>query len=59
VHVINGKVMMVLYNSRQMENGQPLPLTKGKLQIQSEGAEVFYKDIKIQAINQLPDEFLK
>ncbi|MEJ7684106.1 MAG: DUF1080 domain-containing protein [Segetibacter sp.] len=51
VHVINGKVMMVLYNSRQMENGQALPLTKGKLQIQSEGAEVFYKDIKIRTIN--------
>jgi len=56
VHVINGKVMMVLYNSRQMENGQAMPLTKGKLQIQSEGAEVFYKDIKIQQIAQLPIE---
>ena len=59
VHVINGKVMMVLYNSRQMENGQAMPLTKGKLQIQSEGAEVFYKDIKIQQIIQLPVEIVK
>lgn len=59
VHVINGKVMMVLYNSRQMENGQAMPLTKGKLQIQSEGAEVFYKDIKIQQITQLPVEIVK
>lgn len=59
VHVINGKVMMVLYNSRQMENGQAMPLTKGKLQIQSEGAEVFYKDIKIQPVDQLPVELLE
>jgi len=59
VHVINGKVMMVLYNSRQMENGQTLPLTKGKLQIQSEGAEIFYKDIKIQPLKQLPGELFK
>ena len=59
VHVINGKVMMILYNSRQMENGQAMPLTKGKLQIQSEGAEVFYKDIKIQQIAQLPVEIVK
>ncbi|WP_018616061.1 3-keto-disaccharide hydrolase [Segetibacter koreensis] len=59
VHMINGKVMMVLYNSRQMENGKTLPLAKGKLQIQSEGAEVFYKEIKIQPLSQLPAEFFK
>lgn len=59
VHVINGKVMMILYNSRQMENGQTIPLRKGKLQIQSEGAEVFYKEIKIQPLKQLPVALLK
>jgi hypothetical protein len=37
-----------------MNEGQELPLTKGKIQIQSEGAEVFYKKIKIQAIDRLP-----
>jgi hypothetical protein len=59
VHVINGKVMMVLYHSQQMENGQALPLAKGKLQIQSEGAEVFYKDIMIKSLEVIPDELLK
>jgi hypothetical protein len=59
VHVINGKLMMVLYNSQQMENGKALPLKKGKLQIQSEGAEVFYKDIKIRPIAAIPGELLK
>jgi hypothetical protein len=42
-----------------MENGKELPLTKGKIQIQSEGAEVFYKGIKIQSIDKLPAELLK
>ena len=56
VHVINGKVMMVLYHSKQINEGQELPLTKGKIQIQSEGAEVFYKKIKIQAIDRLPNK---
>jgi hypothetical protein len=37
-----------------MENGQFLPLTSGKIQIQSEGAEIFLKGIKIQPISQLP-----
>jgi hypothetical protein len=54
VHVVNGKPVMVLYHQKQMENGQSLPLTSGKIQIQSEGAEIFLKGIKIQPISQLP-----
>jgi hypothetical protein len=54
VHVMNGKVMMVLYRSGQVENGQVSALTKGKLQLQSEGAEVFYKEIKIRSIERIP-----
>ena len=59
VHMINGKVMMVLYNSRQREDGQAIPLVKGKIQIQSEGAEVFYKNIWIEPLNEIPPGFLK
>ena len=59
VQVINGKVMMVLYHSSQLQNGQVLPLTKGKLQIQSEGSEIFYKHVIIEPINSIPAEFLK
>ena len=59
VHVINGEVMMVLLNSRQSDNGKETPLIKGKLQIQSEGAEVFYKDIKIRSISSIPKSLMK
>ena len=59
VHVINGKVMMVLYHSQQSDNGKISPLNRGKLQIQSEGAEVFYKQIRIRSVNAIPAEFLK
>ena len=59
VHVINGKVMMVLTHSQQMDNGQAHPLAKGKLQIQSEGAEVYYKDIMIRSIDAIPAGLLK
>jgi hypothetical protein len=59
VHVINGKVMMVLYHSSQADNGKILPLAKGKLQIQSEGAEIFYKHIVIEPLNAIPADFLK
>jgi len=59
IHVVNGKVMMILYHNRQLEKGQELPMTKGKIQIQSEGAEVFYKGIKIQVIDKLPVDLVK
>jgi hypothetical protein len=59
VHVINGKVMMVLYHSSQLEKGQVLPLIKGKVQIQSEGAEVFYKHIMVEPLDAIPAGFLK
>ena len=59
VHLINGKVMMVLYHSQQSDNGKILPLKKGKLQIQSEGSEVFYKQIKIRSLDAIPSQFLK
>ena len=59
VHVINGKVMMVLYHSSQLENGKVIPLTKGKIQIQSEGAEVFYKKINVESITSIPKNILK
>jgi len=59
VHIVNGNVVMVLYNSRQQEGDRFLPLVKGKIQLQSEGAEVYYKDIYIEPINSMPGTFLK
>lgn len=54
VHVINNQVVMVLENSRQSDNGSETPLTKGKIQLQSESAEVFYRNIKIRPIDKIP-----
>ena len=59
VHVMNGKVNMVLYHSRQPENGKESALTKGKIQIQSEGAEVYYRNIQLQQIDRLPASLLE
>lgn len=57
IRIVNGKVVMALSNSRYMVAGEARPLIKGKIQIQSEAAEVFYKDIKIKAINAMPAEY--
>lgn len=59
LHVLNGRVNLMLTNTRHVVNGQTLPLTKGKIQLQSEGAEVFYRNIQVRAIKQLPAELLR
>lgn len=59
VHVVNGKVNMVNYNSGKIENGSILPLTKGKIQLQSEGGELFVKTLEIEPIKEIPADLLK
>ena len=59
VHVVNGNAVMVLFNSRQQDKDRFTPLVKGKIQIQSEGAEVYYKDIIIEPIKGISSSLLK
>jgi len=57
LHVVNGKTNLVLANPRQTAaDGSLVPLTKGRLQIQSEGAEVFYRNIQVRPIAAFPAE---
>ncbi|MDF1576526.1 MAG: DUF1080 domain-containing protein [Bacteroidales bacterium] len=56
VHVVNGQVNMRISNSRHVSKGEELPLTRGKIQLQSEGAEVFYRAIQIKPIETIPSE---
>jgi hypothetical protein len=54
VHVVNGRAVMVLTNLRHLVDAREAPLTKGRIQFQSEGAEVFYRNIGIRPIEQIP-----
>lgn len=58
VHVCDGKTNMVLTGLRQRVGTREEPLTRGKLQLQSEGAEVFYRNIMIRSIQEIPSELL-
>ncbi len=57
IHIVNGEVVMILKNSRYVEEGQKIPMNKGKIQLQSEAAEVYYKNIKIKKLESLPKEY--
>ena len=60
VHIVNGKVVMALQDSRVhiAEDDEP-SLQRGKIQLQSEYAEAYYKDIQIQPIKSLPKQYAK
>jgi hypothetical protein len=57
IFLVNGILKMKMYNSRQIFEGKEASLTKGKIQLQSEGAEVFYKDMRIRSIDAMPADF--
>ena len=60
VHIVNGKVNMINFKSgKYLDDGTVEPLTKGKIQLQSEGGELFVRDIKIGSIDQIPSKLLK
>lgn len=56
IHVINGTKVMACENIGKLVNGQVLGLNKGKIQLQSEGAELFVRQATIEKINVFPTD---
>lgn len=54
-HYLNGRLVMKIENSAYQKDEEIIELKKGKIQIQSEAAEIFFKNIKIRTIEHLPD----
>lgn len=50
VHVVNGQAVMRLSGIRQPTASGEVPLTRGHVQLQSEGGEVFFRDIEVRTI---------
>ena len=60
VHVVNGKVNMINFKSgKYLGEGSIEALSKGKIQLQSEGGELYVRNMKIKSIDQIPPKFLK
>jgi hypothetical protein len=57
LHIVNGQVVMILKDSRYVKDGKKIPMHKGKIQLQSEATEVYYKDIEIRNLESLPAEY--
>jgi hypothetical protein len=59
VHVVNGQITMINNNTGKVENGKVIPITSGKIQLQSEGGELFIKSIQVKPIKEIPKELLQ
>jgi hypothetical protein len=57
VHIVNGKVVMRLHDPLQINAAVPTSVTSGPIILQSEGAEIFYRDIEFRPITAIPAEF--
>lgn len=57
VHIVNGKVVMRLHAPVRIDGVKPVPVTSGPIILQSEGAEVFYRDIEFVPISAIPSAF--
>lgn len=58
IHVVNGHVVMRLHDARRAgEGGEWLPLAAGRVALQTEGAEVYYRAVEIRPITAVPAEF--
>ena len=55
IHLVNGHVVLSLDKAR-LKDGTPL--TKGKLQIQSEGSEAYYRNIRLRPIKAFPPKLM-
>ncbi len=58
IHILNGHVNLVAFNPRYQEGGEWRALSHGKIQLQSEGAEVFYRRAEVRRLDEMPAEYL-
>ncbi len=57
IHVVNGTVNLVLTNIRRKTDAGEEPLTRGRIQLQSEGAEVYFRRLRLRPIKAVPPEY--
>jgi len=55
IHLLNGKVVLVISNPRVRADGGERRLMHGRIQLQSEAAELWYRRLEARPIEAIPD----
>jgi len=57
IHIVNGRVVMRLSKAQRLDGPEPASLQSGRISLQTEGAELFYRHVEVRAITEVPAEF--
>jgi hypothetical protein len=57
IHIVNGKVVMRLQHAQRLDGAAPAPISAGQISLQTEGAEVYYRNVEIRPIKSIPRAF--
>ena len=57
IHIVNGKVVNRLYHAQIPDGAALATLDSGQICLQTEGGEVYYRDIEIRPIAAIPAEY--
>ena len=57
VHIVDGTPKLFLEHSSYWDGEKEVPLTEGQIQIRSQAAEAYYKDIEIRHLDSMPKEY--
>jgi hypothetical protein len=52
--IVNGRVVIRLYNAERIDNGAPEPISSGKISLQAEGGECFFRNVEVSAYHRNP-----
>ncbi len=54
LHIVNGTVVMRLHHAQRLDAAVPALLTSGQICLQTEGAEVYFRDVEVTPIDAFP-----
>jgi len=57
IHILNEHVNLIATSPRYIESDKVIPMRRGKIQLQSEAAEAFFRNIEIREIDEVPAEY--
>ena len=58
LHIVNGRVVMRLRAPRRLDGDAVRPVSAGPIVLQSEAAEIFFRNIRLRPVTAVPDRFV-
>jgi hypothetical protein len=57
IHIVNGVVVMRLQKAERLDGALPASISNGQISLQTEGAEVYFRNVEIKRIDAVPRRY--